>query len=82
MLYEAGKGSRPRATINLDAYADNYDKIFGSKPEQEQSQEPEQQKFSQEVLDAVETCATLCEQSDRYRGCYFAAKIREHFNLS
>ena len=31
MLYEAGKGSRPRATINLDAYADNYDKIFGKK---------------------------------------------------
>ena len=80
MLYEAGKGSRPRATINLDAYADNYDKIFGkNKAEQ---QEPEQQKFSQEVLDAVETCAKLCEQSDRYRGCYFAAKIREHFNLS
>ena len=52
MLYEAGKGSRPRATINLDAYADNYDKIFGKKAEQ---QEPEQQKFSQEVLDAVET---------------------------
>jgi hypothetical protein len=80
MLYEAGKGSRPRATINLDAYADNYDKIFGKKKAEQQ--EPEQQKFSQEVLDAVETCATLCEQSDRYRGCYFAAKIREHFNLS
>ena len=24
-----------------------------------------------------EACAVLCEQSDRYRGDYFAAKIRE-----
>ncbi len=80
MLYEAGKGSRPRATINQDAYADNYDKIFGKRKAKQQ--EPEQQKFSQEVLEAVETCATLCEQADRYRGEYFAAKIRQHFNLS
>ena len=26
---------------------------------------------------ALEKAAKLCENSDRYRGCYFAAKIRE-----
>lgn len=29
------------------------------------------------VLAEREACAVLCEQSDRYRGSYFAAKIRE-----
>lgn len=29
------------------------------------------------VLAEREACAVLCEQSDRYRGDYFAAKIRE-----
>jgi hypothetical protein len=31
MLYEAGKGSRPRAKIDQEAYASNYDLIFGKK---------------------------------------------------
>lgn len=26
---------------------------------------------------AIEECACICEKSDRYRGDYFAAKIRE-----
>lgn len=28
-----------------------------------------------------EACADLCDKSDRYRGCYFAAKIRERGNI-
>lgn len=28
-----------------------------------------------------EACAVLCERSDRYRGEYFAAKIRERSNI-
>lgn len=39
------------------------------------------ERLEREALTAVEqereACAVLCEQSDRYRGDYFAAKIRE-----
>lgn len=38
------------------------------------------ERLERELSDAVgverEACAVLCEQSDRYRGDYFAAKIR------
>ena len=33
--------------------------------------------FSQFATLIVEACAEVCEKSDRYRGDYFAAKIRE-----
>lgn len=42
-------------------------------------------RFRDIVIDAItlerEACAKVCERSDRYRGDYFAAKIRMRSNV-
>ena len=75
----------------VDRYAWACRRINSACTAEEQMQMAKEANLESQAIEAAlhdllakerESCASLCEQSDRYRGSYFAAKIRGMGNES